>query len=63
MKAATRMNLYLPSNLANSVKKLAEEDDRSINEYVMRILKQHVLDRLPQNKIQEPPVEIAIKTG
>ena len=58
MKAAVRMNLYVPENVATSVKKLAEKNERSVNDYVVRILKQHV-----QDQTQEQPMEIAIKTG
>ena len=58
MKAAVRMNLYVPENVATSVKKLAEKNERSVNDYVVRILRRHV-----QDQAQEQPIEIAIKTG
>ena len=49
---STRLNLYLPASLVESLKNLADNDGRSLNAYVGRVLQRHVEDRMP-NKTQE----------
>ena len=63
MKGA-RVNLYLPVNLANSLKKLAQEDGRSVNQYVTLVLQRHVQKHSSQISVQEArTAEIPIHFG
>jgi hypothetical protein len=69
MKSSSRVNLYLPANLVEALKSLAESDERSLNEYIMRILRRHVAETVypsqePRRIIKpEPREEIALKMG
>ncbi len=42
-----RVNLYLPENMVTSLKDLAKKDERSLNDYVTRILRRHIEAQTP----------------
>lgn len=57
-----RMNLYLAENLVESLKKLAENDGRSLNAYAERALQRHI--QTEASKTQEARTsEIPFKMG
>lgn len=41
----TRTNITIEKDLKEKLEKLAKEDDRSFNNYLMQILKEHVANK------------------
>jgi hypothetical protein len=64
---SSRVNLYLPANLVSTLKLLAEEDEKSLNAYISKVLRRHIEDKTPtpesRRTLTPKPDDMAFKWG
>lgn len=47
-KEIISINLRLPVNIHKNIKNLAELDDRSLNNYIIKVLESHIKEKSPK---------------